>query len=396
MANDIKFRDILYDDRQIGPYPSDKLKRVDGPTINVHVGPHVRPDARDSAMGRAMRGEFGERVQKMAPLMTVTEPIGAALTSVQRHVNTIRNNPVAEKIAPIPDAPRVLARHVKSLGHFLGADQVGICETPEWAVFTHDDTGAEITKTYKYAIVLLARKNLDTAACSSGYDWIFDPVSFQAYQRLGVQTETMANYIRRLGYEADVSNMFTYQTVMIPLVLMAGLGEASKMSSVVNPFLGSNFKAAAVLTDMPLEIDKPVDFGLQEYCARCTICQDVCPTKSIKGNKTVFNGYEVWEISVKGCQSFNVLNTEGCVCGRCSKNCPWGGAPEDYAEWDGSVEWLHAKTDAKAKKLREAGFKSPREETDKWWFDLERISTEDKTLKIPDTSTPWNYDQYKK
>ena len=29
MANDIKFRDILYDDRQIGPYPSDKLKRVD-------------------------------------------------------------------------------------------------------------------------------------------------------------------------------------------------------------------------------------------------------------------------------------------------------------------------------------------------------------------------------
>ncbi len=386
MANDIKYRDILYDNRQIGPYPSDKLKRVGEPTVNVHVGPHLRPDERDSAFGKAMSGEYGERVRKMAPLMTVTEPIGAALTSVQRHLNEIRNNPVAEKKAPIPEDPRVLARHVKSMGIFLGADQVGICEVPEWAVFTHDAQGNEITKMYKYAIVLLARKNLSTVVCSSGYDWIFDPVSFQAYQRLACQTETMANYIRRLGFEADVSNMFTYQTVMIPLVLMAGLGEASKMSSAVNPFLGSNFKAAAVLTDMPLAIDKPIDIGLQEYCARCTICQDVCPTKSIKGNKTVYNGYEVWEINVRGCQTFNVLNKEGCVCGRCSKNCPWGGAPEEYEGWDGSIEWLHAKADAKAEQLRASGFKDPREETDKWWFDLERVGPEDKTLKIPDTS----------
>jgi ferredoxin len=389
MANDILGRDILYNNAQIGPYPTDKLKRVDKPTTLI-TGPMERRDEREHSMARAFRGDFGKNVADWMPLMTVTEPLGAALTEVQRHINTIQNNPVAPKKAPIPDNPRVLARHLKSLALFLGADMVGICELPKSAIYTHTIDGTPVDINFKYAVVFLAQKNVETVNCSNGYDWIFDPVSFQTYQRLACQTETMANYIRRLGHEADASNMFTYLTLMPELVMAAGLGEPSRMGIMVNPFLGGNFKSAAVLTNMPLEADTFIDFGLQQYCETCRICVEVCPTKSISaGAKVEHNGYMTWKMNEQRCTSFNALNPNGCVCGRCTKMCPWSRPvkdPAEFADWDGSIEALHAMVDEVAAERRAAGFKNPLEETDKWWFDLECKDLDDSELVIPKTT----------
>jgi len=393
MTYDIKYRDILYNDKQIGPYPTDKLKRVDQPTNKI-VGEIERRDPRVSPFGLAFRGDYGEKVKALAPLMTVTEPIGAALVSVQRHINSIKPNEVAPEIAPIPDDPRVLARHIKSLAHFLGTEIVGICELPKSAVYTHDVNDEPIdADKYKYAIVLINRKNnttTNTIQCSSGYDWVFDPFSFQCYQRLACQTEVLANYIKRLGYDAAASNMWNYLTLMPQLILDAGLGEISRMGIVLNPFFGGSFKSAAVLTNIPLETDKYIDFGLQAYCEKCSICADVCPVGAItKGEQNEYNGYMTWEMDKQKCTTFDMVNTKGCVCGRCTKLCPWTldrNEPRDFEDWDGTTESLHKKVDEQAEKRRAAGFKSPLEETDKWWFDLERKSADDRTLVIPSTT----------
>ncbi|MGI6730687.1 MAG: 4Fe-4S dicluster domain-containing protein [Anaerovoracaceae bacterium] len=379
MANEIKYRDILYNNEQIGKYPLDKLKRVDKITTR-YVGDVERRDPREHALAVPFRGDYGEKVKELAPKMTVSEPLGASLVSMQRHINNFRQNEVAAKKAPIPDDPRVLARHVKSLGYFLGADMVGICELPQSAVYSHDMDGNPIEAPYKYAIVLLCRKDATTIEASCGYDWIFDPVSFQTYQRLACQTETMANYLRRLGHEAAPSNMWNYLTLMPQLILEAGLGEESRMGIAVNPFVGGNFKSAAVLTNLPLEVDKPIDFGLQEYCKNCTICAEQCPTQAISyGEKEVYNGYEAWKMDERKCSTFNILNTKGCVCGRCTKFCPWGGLntdPEDFKDWDGTNESLKAMADARAKAWREKNYKSEQETTHKWWFDLEKVDDE--------------------
>ena len=134
----------------------------------------------------------------------------------------------------------------------------------------------------------------------------------------------MANYMRRLGFEAEASNMNRYMTLMPQIVLDAGLGEVSRMGIILNPFLGANFKAACVLTNMELEIDGYIDFGLQEYCSKCTLCAQQCPSGAIaRGPKTLYNGYYTWKLNSKACSDFDVLNKEGCVCGRCTKVCPW-------------------------------------------------------------------------
>ncbi len=382
----LKYRDILYNDEQLGPYPDQKLKRVAKPTNRIS-GTIQRRDPRECALAVPSRGDYGSEVQRRAPRMTIREPLGATLLNVQQHINTIKNNPVSPAKAPLPENPRVISRHIKSLGYFLGADIMGICELPQSAVYTHDLTGKPIEVNYKYAVVFGCQKSIPTVNASNGYDWIFDPVSFQAYQRLACQTETVANYIRRLGYAAEASNMNKYLTLMPQLVLMAGLGEVSRAGIILNPFLGLDYKTAAVLTDLPLEIDRPVDFGLQEYCRNCNICADQCPSKAIPyGEKVAYNGYETWKLNERRCASFAILNNYGNICGRCARICPWTrptSTPRDLEGWDGSLEKLHLDVDRQAERVRKQGFLHETEKTRKWWFDFEEI---DNKFVIPETT----------
>jgi epoxyqueuosine reductase len=374
----LKYHDILYDDRQIGPWPTDKLKRVTKPTNEI-VGPIERRDERESPFGKSLFGEYGEEIEREFKRMTRRYPLGASFWDMQNLINTVvrKLNPVAPERAPIPDDPRVLSRHVKMLGHFLGADLVGIGPLSQSAVYTHNMKGREIETPFKYAIVLLARKHEPTLCAANGWEEIVDPASFQAYQRLAMQTETMANYLRRLGIEAEASNMDRYRTLMPQVVLDAGLGEVSRMGIILNPFLGCNFKSACVLTNMELEVDGYIDFGLQDYCRSCTLCAEQCPARAItRGPKTLYNGYYTWKLNSKACSDFDVLNKEGCVCGRCTKICPWhipSGEPRDFAEWDGSLEWLHERADAQKHRVVANNYVDPAEATDKWWFPLDEV-----------------------
>jgi ferredoxin len=382
----LKYRDILYNDEQLGPYPDHKLKRVDKPTNRI-FGEIKRRDQREHALALTHRGDYGSEVQREAPRMTVREPLGATLVSVQEYINKIEKNSVTPAKAPLPDDSRVVSRHIKSLGYFLGADLIGICELPQSAVYTHDMRGIPIEVQYKYAVVFACSKYMPTVNASNGYDWIFDPVSFQAYQRLACQTETMANYIRRLGYEAEASNMNNYLTLMPQLVLMAGLGEVSRTGIILNPFLGLNYKVAAVLTDLPMEIDKPIEFGLQEYCQSCTICANQCPVKAIPyGDKVKYNGYETWKMDERKCASFAVLNKYGNICGRCAKICPWNrsdSTPRDFENWNGSLESLYLGVGRQAEKIKSDRFVHEIEKNRKWWFDFEEIGNE---FVIPETT----------
>lgn len=372
----LKYHDILYNDAQLGPYPDQLLKRVDKPTNEI-PGPVARRAMRESVFIRSYFGEYGKEIEEGFKQMTVRYPIGAALMDLQWYVNKYDDvrNPVAEAKAPVPDDPRVMSRHLKSLGYFLGADLVGIGRLPQSAVYRADVRGKSIEAPYKYAIVFAARKSERTLSASNGWDDIVDPASFQAYQRLLMQTEVAANYMRRLGIDAAPTNMNNYLTLMPQMVLEAGLGEVSRMGIVLNPFLGANFKAAAVLTNLELEVDGYVDFGLREYCSGCTICAEQCPSRAItRGKQTLYNGYYTWKLNYNRCSDYCVLNKEGCVCGRCTKVCPWHRPdmePRDWEEWDGSLGWLHKTVNDQRDRLIANSFVDPRERTNKWWFRLD-------------------------
>jgi len=385
MNNKQNRHSVLFEDRQLGPFPTHRLKRVDRPTTLITDS--VRKiDARESAMARVERGEFGAAAQKEQLRSSVKYPLCAAQIDVIRHLSAIKDNKVVAYKAPIPEDPKILSRHIKRLGYFLKAGIMGICRIPEYAVYSHDRQGNPIDINYQYAIVIVMSKEYETVRASKGYDWIDTPICFQSYVQAASVVHTMADYIRRLGYDASAQHVSPgpndrYQVLIPPLLLWAGIGEISRAGIILSPFLGLNFKAAAVLTNMPLEPDKPIDFGLQNFCQHCRICAEACPSKAIPmGDKVMYNGYETWKLDERRCKMFRVFNQKGTGCNRCIKICPWTRPytwPNNLVRWAVKRSGLARRLTVKADHILD---RRKSNEKDKWWFDLEEV---DGVLRIP-------------
>jgi len=370
---DMKYRSILAGNGPLGRYPLHLLKRVEAPTTK-YTGEIKRRDPGETAFARAESGEYGEDMVNRSKAFHEREPILAAYATLQAYIAGFKLPPVADEKAPIPEDPHILARHIKALAYFSGADMVGICKLPQSALYLRTEEQKPIDCDLKYAIVLLNVKHSETIRSSYGREWVDDPTSFVVYQKCACQAQTLADYIRRLGWPAEISIFNKYLTVMPQLVVESGLGEGSRIGIALNPFVGSTFKVSAVLTDLPMETDSPIDFGLQDYCSKCKICAEQCATQAIShGDKVVYNGYETWPIKYRNCMTGVLTNRYGNICERCAKVCPWNrpdNRPEDFRGWDGDPAFLYDSVNRQAERLRANGFREPEEYTDKWWFPL--------------------------
>ncbi|MEW5868148.1 MAG: 4Fe-4S dicluster domain-containing protein [Chloroflexota bacterium] len=359
-----------------GRFPMERLKRVDRPTTAVtEAGERI--DLRDIAYGLAARGEYGPAVQRgVQTSLPGKYPMSASQKDVIDHIALLGTNPVAEQKAPIPQDPEALTNHIKAFGYFLKADIMAACKVPEAAYYSHDKQGVPIEAAYENAILIVMGKDNKAVHASTGRDWLGDPISFQAYQHLGMVTETLANYIRRLGWKASAQygpSFVNKYTVQLPrLLLAAGIGEVSRVGIILNPYLGLAYKAAAVLTDMPIVADQPIDFDLQSFCQNCKICAENCPSKAIStGNKVMYNGYETWKLDTRRCASFNFTNSKGTMCNRCVKSCPWSNPttwPHNLVREMVIHSRLAQKIAIRAARLLKTGKDHPEE---KWWFDME-------------------------
>jgi reductive dehalogenase len=354
----------------------ERLRHVEKPTTLLTDGIQ-RIDLRDTAYGLAARGEYGAVVQKgVQKSLPGKYPFSAAQKDLIDHIATMPQTTAACGKAPVPDDVEALTRHIKSAGYFLKADIMATCRVPESAYYSHNKQGRPIEACYPNALIIVMRKEAHTMHASNGRDWAGDPLSFQAYQHLGLVAETLANYIRRLGWEAlpqyGPSFVNRYIVLLPPLLLAAGIGEVSRAGIILNPYLGLGYKAAAVLTDMPLIYDQPVDFGLQRFCQSCKICAENCPSKAISaGDKVIYNGYETWKLDTRRCASFNFTNKNGTMCNRCVKSCPWTRPPT----WSNNLVRNMVMYSHLAQRIAIRGaywLKTGNAHLDeKWWFDME-------------------------
>jgi reductive dehalogenase len=352
-----------------------RIKHQNQPTTSIS-GDTQRVDARNTAYGLAARGEYGTAAQKgVQRILPEIYPISAAQKDVLDFMAQIPQNGTAPDRAPVTNAPQELTDHIKSLGYFLKADQMATCHVPQSAYYSHDGTGKPVEPRFKNAIVIVMAKHLPTEKASSGTDWMGDPISFQAYQQVGLVTETIANYVRRLGWEATPhygpSFLNKYRVLMPPLILAAGIGEVSRTGIILSPYFGLAYKAGAVLTDMPIAPDQPIDFGIQDFCQHCGICAENCPSNAIShGDKVIYNGYETWKLDTQRCASYNFTKKTGTLCNRCVKSCPWSQPqtwPHNLVRSLVSRSKLARWGAVKAAQLLDFGADHP---DDKWWFDL--------------------------
>jgi len=361
------------------PYPVWTLRRVDKPTTAIEESQISRWDEREGGFHRSGRGDFGPAIQREYRRFVIKHPLSGALMSMAKTLAGVVDGPVGSKPAPNTDDSVKMAQHIKETAYFLRADMVGICELPEYTVFSHSRwTGEPNDLAHKYAIAILIDQDWKTSEAFNGHDWISNSMSFMSYSTSGFIACILADYIRRLGYPARAHHAMNYQVVVPPILLLAGLGEMCRIGDIVlNPFLGPRFKAAVVTTDLPLFVDKPIDFGLQDFCDKCAKCARECPSQAISyGEKVMYNGYERWSADVEKCTKMRVGNQYGSGCGTCLKVCPWS---KPYTPFHRMVNWTMRHVPLTRRMAVWAddllGYGKPTPDW-QWWLDLEDVDGE--------------------
>jgi len=141
------------------------------------------------------------------------------------------------------------------------------------------------------------------------------------YLRAAVASKKVASWLRDCGYQADaVTGPMTGKILMIPPAIACGFGELGKHGSIINPEFGSAFRLSAVLTDAPFQATPPREFGIDDFCSRCRVCENACPPEAIAPVKQMVRGVEKWYVDFDKCIPF-FAETSGCAI--CIAVCPW-------------------------------------------------------------------------
>jgi len=359
----------------MGRHPMERIRRVEEPTTLVLRDEIARIPRRADLFTRALAGDLGERMAQERRRFAIKHPLAFAMTPLIRNMVPLQGTRESRPEAGAGDARRN-AEAVKALGYFMGADVVGICRAEPWMYYSHDEEkGEPIPAYHRYAVVMLIDQGFETMEGASGDDWISGAQSMRAYMRGALIAGVMAAHLRRMGWSARVHSNAHSELLHIPAVLMAGLGELSRIGELVlNPFLGPRSKSVVFTTDLPMETDKPVDFGVQAVCEMCNKCARECPCNAIPyGPKVMFNGYEIWKPDVEKCGRYRLGNAKGSACGRCMKTCPYN--REDLAESE-RLLWLSIDVPQSRRALidhDDSAGGGERNKVKRWWFDLEIV-----------------------
>lgn len=186
----------------------------------------------------------------------------------------------------------------------------------------------------KSCIVLLFAQDYDSIKAAPSD--VSDATVGQCYSEMAEVAHQVAVFLRNCGYRALPCGNDT--AVSVPLAIEAGLGEGSRMGMLIHEKLGPNLRIAKVFTELELEADKPVTFGVKDFCNVCKKCADACPGNAItsessrvvkkgdeydtgKVNKSTMVGVEKWYVNAERCFSFWSFNETACC--TCVAVCPY-------------------------------------------------------------------------
>lgn len=218
---------------------------------------------------------------------------------------------------------------MKKVAHHFGATMVGITTIePDWC-YDYDLRGSEdrglykVPEHWKYVIAFGVPHQWEQVNSNPN-----SGTSFDAYSRSTIAARRLETFIKSLGYAARRhSPMDGYDLLGVPYLVKAGLGQQGRHGIVITPETGSNFRSAFVTTNLEMEIDQPIDFGVKEFCEHCKICAEICPSESIsfaESNEDMnTRGYNHWEINKTSCYNYWMQSMGGMGCRLCLIACPY-------------------------------------------------------------------------
>lgn len=305
------------------------------PEFAAYYAQHPEQAAQDEAIRALPRmGRPGSRSHDplASPYMV------AAFDISERLARDLEWRPAPLGEAPVEASAAELARRVKGFARYLGADEVGCARLDPAHVYSHrargqGDWGAPIYLDHPNAVAVAVR--MDHALLRHAPRLATTVETATRYVDTTVIALTLARYINLLGYRARAHVDANYQVLCVPVAVDAGLGELGRLGLLITPRFGPRVRLAVVSTDMPLEPDRPLTFGVQHFCRICSKCAVSCPSNAIAGgDKVAVRGVEKWQSAQESC--YHYWRRCGSDCGICIKVCPYAHArspAHDLVRW---------------------------------------------------------------
>jgi len=240
--------------------------------------------------------------------------------------NSLMTKPELEKYS-INDH-LLMSKQIKETARMYGASLVGICRLDRRWIYSHNMNGNSVTipKEYEYAIVMAVA--MDVKAIRASPTFLACTTTGIGYSHMAFCVACLAEFIRYLGYEAiplgnDVA-------LSIPLAIDAGLGELGRNGLLITPEYGPCVRLCKVFTDLPLEPDKPIEFGATDFCRQCNKCAVACEVDAIQRKAEPSfttacpsnnSGILRWAVNHDRCYQFWIEN--GGECSNCIAACPY-------------------------------------------------------------------------
>ena len=220
---------------------------------------------------------------------------------------------------------KTFSKKVKGIAKQYGASVIGITKLKKEHIYTHrgrheENYGEEINLNHKYAIVFGCEMDKDMINRSPMIAEVVE--TSKCYVDAAIVGMIISYYIRSLGYEARNHMDGNYLVIPTLIAKDAGLGQIGRNAILTNKDYGSRLRLGVVTTNLPLEEDQEVDFGLDDFCKVCKKCALHCPTQSLSRDIKIGPNNEYnWTIDVETCyEKWRYLGTD---CGMCISVCPF-------------------------------------------------------------------------
>lgn len=153
------------------------------------------------------------------------------------------------------------------------ASRVGVCQLNRNCLYRE----VNIPKKFKNAIVITVEMDAEGSATLPAVP--ATAATAVGYSKMAFILAGMGEFIRNLGHEALQCGNDT--ALSIPLAIDAGLGELGRNGLLITPHYGPRVRVCKIFTDLPLERDEPIEFGVKAFCKYCKRCAEHCKTGAI-------------------------------------------------------------------------------------------------------------------
>ena len=258
---------------------------------------------------------------------------------------------LGNKLPPDIDAwqgsPEEAAKMVKRVARFFGASLVGVVPLNKQYIYSHAFWGDGTHKEIVFSDVDRPEETDEQMVIPEKMRWVIvmgipmdvDMMDYTpsplgcaetriTYSKIGLIVSGVAEFLRGIGYNAIPS--INDLGLNIPMAIDAGFGEQGRNGKLISPEFGPSMRLCKVITDLPMERDNPIRFGVTEFCEVCMKCADECPPNAISRDKRSWSrdsiscspGHYTWHLDNEACRKYWSLGVAA-NCTACVRSCPF-------------------------------------------------------------------------